>query len=62
MSTSNVVYAFEPQSILTLLVVGSQKLFPVHRIYCVGRNFADHAIEVGHVSTQGRHMKRTGEI
>jgi len=22
--------------------------FPVHRIYCVGRNYADHAIEMGH--------------
>ena len=24
------------------------KLFPVHRIYCVGRNYAEHAIEMGH--------------
>jgi len=23
-------------------------LFPVHRIYCVGRNYAEHAIEMGH--------------
>ncbi len=23
-------------------------LFPVHRIYCVGRNYVDHAIEMGH--------------
>jgi fumarylpyruvate hydrolase len=23
------------------------KVFPVHRIYCVGRNYADHAIEMG---------------
>ena len=22
--------------------------FPVHRIYCVGRNYADHAVEMGH--------------
>ncbi len=32
----------------TLPVVGSDAVFPVHRIYCVGRNFADHAIEMGH--------------
>ncbi|MFG1463912.1 fumarylacetoacetate hydrolase family protein [Xanthobacter sp. DSM 24535] len=32
----------------SLAVAGSQDLFPVHRIYCVGRNFADHAIEMGH--------------
>ena len=23
-------------------------LFPVHRVYCVGRNYAEHAIEMGH--------------
>ena len=22
--------------------------FPVHRIYCVGRNYAEHAAEMGH--------------
>ena len=22
-------------------------MFPVHRIYCIGRNFADHAREMG---------------
>ncbi len=28
-------------------VVGSQQLFPVRRIYCIGRNYAAHAIERG---------------
>jgi len=28
-------------------VHGTDKTFPVHRIYCVGRNFADHAREMG---------------
>ena len=28
-------------------VRGSGETFPVHRIYCVGRNFADHAREMG---------------
>ncbi len=28
-------------------ILGSDRLFPVHRIYCVGRNFADHAQEMG---------------
>ena len=32
----------------TLPVEGSDDLFPVHRIYCVGRNYAAHAIEMGH--------------
>jgi fumarylpyruvate hydrolase len=31
-----------------LPVRGSDALFPVHRIYCVGRNYAAHAIEMGH--------------
>jgi fumarylpyruvate hydrolase len=41
-------YVVEPRPIPSLPVKGSDKLFPVHRIYCVGRNFADHAIEMGH--------------
>ncbi|MGL6289538.1 MAG: fumarylacetoacetate hydrolase family protein, partial [Silanimonas sp.] len=27
--------------------VGRDQEFPIHRIYCVGRNFADHAKEMG---------------
>jgi fumarylpyruvate hydrolase len=41
-------YVFNPHAVPTLPVAGSEALFPVHRIYCVGRNFADHAIEMGH--------------
>ncbi len=40
-------YVFSPQPIPTLPIVGSQALFPIHRIYCVGRNYADHVIEMG---------------
>jgi fumarylpyruvate hydrolase len=29
-------------------VAGTDQTFPVHRIYCVGRNYAAHAIEMGH--------------
>jgi fumarylpyruvate hydrolase len=29
-------------------VEGSAAAFPVRRVYCVGRNYADHAIEMGH--------------
>lgn len=32
----------------SLPVVGTSDTFPVHRIYCVGRNYAAHAIEMGH--------------
>lgn len=31
-----------------LSVAGSTKSFPVHRVYCVGRNYAAHAVEMGH--------------
>ena len=41
-------YVLAPAPVPTLAVEGSDALFPVHRIYCVGRNFADHAIEMGH--------------
>ncbi len=33
-------------------VAGSDDLFPVHRIYCVGRNYAAHAREMGHEPKQ----------
>jgi len=42
-----VTYIFEPEQRATLGVLGSDKLFPVRRIYCVGRNYADHALEMG---------------
>jgi len=41
-------YIFPPPSQPGLPIRGSTRLFPVHRIYCVGRNYADHAIEMGH--------------
>jgi len=43
---SQFVFAPAPQP--TLPVAGSDLLFPIHRIYCVGRNYAEHAIEMGH--------------
>jgi fumarylpyruvate hydrolase len=32
----------------TIAIAASQQLFPVRRIYCVGRNYAEHAREMGH--------------
>ena len=38
-----------PQPKQTALpVAASEQQFPVHRIFCVGRNYADHAREMGH--------------
>lgn len=39
-------YCFHPK-IPSVPVVGTSELFPVHRIYCVGRNYAEHAKEMG---------------
>lgn len=41
-------YIFPPPEPTTIPVRGSTAVFPVHRIYCVGRNYAAHAIEMGH--------------
>jgi fumarylpyruvate hydrolase len=35
----------EAQALLS--VAGEERQFPVHRIYCVGRNYAEHAREMG---------------
>ena len=41
-------YVFTPPAPVGLPVVGQTALFPVHRIYCVGRNYEEHAREMGH--------------
>lgn len=41
-------YVIEPASVPTLPVRGTDDLFPVRRVYCVGRNYAAHAVEMGH--------------
>ena len=40
-------YAFAPVGIPSVEVVGTDARFPVHRIYCIGRNYADHVREMG---------------
>src|SRR5579863_2115470 len=35
-------------SVPTIAIAGSELRFPVHRIYCVGRNYPDHVREMGH--------------
>ena len=41
-------YVFTPPAVTALPIRGSSALFPVRRVYCVGRNYAEHAIEMGH--------------
>ncbi len=40
-------YVFSPAPVASVPVVGSRDRFPVHRIYCVGRNYEEHAKEMG---------------
>lgn len=41
-------FVFSPIDRVALGVTGSDDVFPVGQIYCVGRNYAEHAIEMGH--------------
>ena len=40
-------YVITPAPHPAVLIANSSDLFPVHRIYCVGRNYAAHAREMG---------------
>ena len=41
-------FVFTPPATPSVPVQGEAALFPVNRIYCVGRNYVEHAIEMGH--------------
>jgi fumarylpyruvate hydrolase len=42
-------YLFPPPAVRSLPVQGTAAEYPVHRILCIGRNYADHAREMGSV-------------
>jgi fumarylpyruvate hydrolase len=41
-------YVIPAPPVPSLAVEGTRGRFPIHRIYCVGRNYAEHAREMGH--------------
>ncbi len=41
-------YAITTAPIVALPIAGEESRFPVRRVYCIGRNYAAHAIEMGH--------------
>jgi len=41
-------FVIAPPSITALPVQDSEALFPANRIFCIGRNYAAHAVEMGH--------------
>ena len=40
-------FVIQPPALVSVPVVGQAERFPVHRIYCVGRNYEEHAKEMG---------------
>ena len=40
-------FVFQPMPVVSVPVMGQPERFPVHRIYCVGRNYEEHAKEMG---------------
>jgi fumarylpyruvate hydrolase len=42
-------YAITPPPVSSLPIAGSDQRFPVRRIFCIGRNYAEHAREMGAV-------------
>jgi fumarylpyruvate hydrolase len=44
-------FVFAPPASPGVAIVGSAERFPVHRIYCVGLNYADHIREMGSAPT-----------
>jgi fumarylpyruvate hydrolase len=40
-------YIFAPANPVAVPIVGRSALFPVRRVYCVGRNYLEHAKEMG---------------
>ncbi|KAF1049831.1 fumarylacetoacetate hydrolase family protein [Xylophilus sp.] len=41
-------YAIAPPAVASLAIQGQPERFPLRRVFCVGRNYAEHAREMGH--------------
>ena len=41
-------YTITAPAVVALPVAGTDATFPVRRVYCIGRNYAAHAVEMGH--------------
>lgn len=39
-------YAIDPPATVALPIRDDERWFSIHRIYCVGRNYASHAVEM----------------
>ena len=41
-------FVIDTPETVALPIEGTDDVFPVRRVYCIGRNYAAHAIEMGH--------------
>ena len=41
-------YVLTPEPTPSLAIQGSAARFPLRRVFCVGRNYSEHAREMGH--------------
>ena len=41
-------FVIAPPPVPAIPVAGNDAMFPVRRVYCIGRNYAAHAVEMGH--------------
>jgi fumarylpyruvate hydrolase len=48
MSEDDARFVIPPPPCATIAVAGTDKIFPVRRIWCVGRNYEEHIREMGH--------------
>jgi fumarylpyruvate hydrolase len=46
-SAQTAEYVIDPPPVVSMEIAGSDKRFPVRRVYCLGRNYRAHAIESG---------------
>jgi fumarylpyruvate hydrolase len=49
-------FPFPAPALPNLAIAGSRTRFPLHRIYCIGRNYAEHAREMGAEVDRARPM------
>ncbi|MGB0958489.1 MAG: fumarylacetoacetate hydrolase family protein [Litorivicinus sp.] len=41
------MHLFQPHDLVDLEILNDERRFPVHNLYCIGRNYGDHAVEMG---------------
>ena len=44
---AGMTYAIAPPAVPSLPIIGSDQRFPIRRVFCIGRNYAEHAREMG---------------